>query len=320
MVCLNRLTGHSSGFFSVYTLPPNQATSAARQRKINEARGQVPPRRDVFAIILRKTKALLKAPLPPAFGGRRARMLTGPAERTPEIADASVDLIVTSPPFLDVVDYPTDNWLRCWFAGIDAETVPITLHRSLADWERFIASLLQRSSPASCGRAARSRSKWAKCAAESWRWSMRSCRPRQDLPLKPLAVDDQQPGLHQDRAMLGRRQQRQGHQQQPHRGVRAALAACGNVDVIGRQAVDGALPHGFVAGFQMADEQAAVEQRRRQAIGGEPGPYLRRARRDRSPGARRERDTPPATGRSTPAGRSRSPGWRRRARRRCRRR
>ena len=140
MVCLNRLTGHSNGFFSVYTLPPNQATSAVRQRKINDARGQVPPRRDVFEIVLRKTRALLKAPLPTGLGLAAARILTGPAERTPDIADASVDLIVTSPPFLDVVDYPTDNWLRCWFAGIDAETVPITLHRSLADWEGFVAS------------------------------------------------------------------------------------------------------------------------------------------------------------------------------------
>lgn len=140
MVCLNRLTGHSSGFFSVYTLPPNQATSAVRQRKINEARGQVPPKRDVFEIVLRKTKSLLKATLPAGYGDANARILTGPAERTPDIADASVDLIVTSPPFLDVVDYPTDNWLRCWFAGIEPATVPITLHRSLADWERFIAS------------------------------------------------------------------------------------------------------------------------------------------------------------------------------------
>jgi hypothetical protein len=140
MVCLNRLTGHSNGFFSVYTLPPNQATSVVRQRKINEARGQVPPKRDVFEIVLRKTKALLKAPLPVGYGGAAAEILTGPAERTPDIVDASVDLLVTSPPFLDVVDYPTDNWLRCWFAGIEPATVPITLHRSLADWERFVAA------------------------------------------------------------------------------------------------------------------------------------------------------------------------------------
>lgn len=140
MICLNRLTGHSSGFFSVYTLPPNQATSAVRQRKINEARGQVPPKRDVFEIVLRKTKALLKAPLPQEFQRDGACLMTAPAERTPDIADASVDLIVTSPPFLDVVDYPSDNWLRCWFAGIDPEAVPITLHSSLADWEGFVAS------------------------------------------------------------------------------------------------------------------------------------------------------------------------------------
>jgi hypothetical protein len=100
----------------------------------------VPPKRDVFEIVLRKTKALLKAPSPTGYASAAAEILTGPAERTPDIADASVDLIVTSPPFLDVVDYPTDNWLRCWFAGIEPATVPISLHRSLADWERFVAS------------------------------------------------------------------------------------------------------------------------------------------------------------------------------------
>lgn len=140
MVCLNRLTGHSSGFFSVYTLPPNQAISAARQHKINAARSQVPPMRDVFAIIERKTKSLLKTPLPPRFQRGEACLSTAPAQRTPEIADASVDLIVTSPPFLDVVDYPSDNWLRCWFAGINPAAVPITLHSSLADWQGFIAA------------------------------------------------------------------------------------------------------------------------------------------------------------------------------------
>src|SRR4051812_10559934 len=43
MVAINRLTGHSTGFFSVYTMPPNQAVSAVSQRKINQARGQTPP-------------------------------------------------------------------------------------------------------------------------------------------------------------------------------------------------------------------------------------------------------------------------------------
>jgi hypothetical protein len=136
MVALNRLTGHSPGFFSVYTMPPNQAVSARSQRRINAARAQVPPVRDVRAIILKKTRSLLADGMPPAHPA--AVLMTGPAERTPALADGSVDLIVTSPPFLDVVDYEGDNWLRCWFAGIDARNVRIDKHRGIADWEAFV--------------------------------------------------------------------------------------------------------------------------------------------------------------------------------------
>ena len=136
MVAINRLTGHSTGFFSVYTMPPNQAVSAGSQRKINEARAQVPPPRDVRAIILKKTLSLLSDGRPPPHPP--AILLTGPAERTPGLADGSVDLIVTSPPFLDVVDYQGDNWLRCWFAGIDPADVGIARHRDIASWEAFV--------------------------------------------------------------------------------------------------------------------------------------------------------------------------------------
>jgi hypothetical protein len=136
MVALNRLTGHSPGFFSVYTLPPNQAASLTSQRKINEKRGQIPPARDVDAIIIKKSRGLLAdgspRPHPPAL------FMTGPADRTPLLKDNSVDLVVTSPPFLDIVDYEGDNWLRCWFAGIDPREVKIDRHRGVADWEAFV--------------------------------------------------------------------------------------------------------------------------------------------------------------------------------------
>ena len=46
-VATNRLTGHSKGFFSVYTMPPNQAVTAKGQIKINEKRKQIPEYRDV---------------------------------------------------------------------------------------------------------------------------------------------------------------------------------------------------------------------------------------------------------------------------------
>jgi hypothetical protein len=136
MVAINRLTGHSPGFFSVYTMPPNQAVSAVSQRKINAARNQTPPARDVRAIILKKTRGLLANGVPPPHPP--AILTTGPAERTPALATGSVDLIVTSPPFLDVVDYAGDNWLRVWFAGIDVADVTIARHKDLPSWEAFV--------------------------------------------------------------------------------------------------------------------------------------------------------------------------------------
>jgi hypothetical protein len=139
VICLNRLTGHSNGFFSVYTLPPNQAVSAKSQRKINEKRNQTPPERDVVKIILKKTRQLLgdvgereRAVL--AEVADRALLLTAPAATTPQIADNSVSLVVTSPPFLNVVQYAADNWLRCWFTGIDTNAVRITVPTKLTDW------------------------------------------------------------------------------------------------------------------------------------------------------------------------------------------
>ncbi len=139
MVALNRLTGHSAGFFSVYTLPPNQATSVNAQRRINERRHQVPPRRDVRAILLKKSRQLLgecDAAVRATLAGvaERAQLLTAPADRTPAIPANSVSLVVTSPPFLDIVQYATDNWLRCWFLGIDARSVELTVPRKVDDW------------------------------------------------------------------------------------------------------------------------------------------------------------------------------------------
>lgn len=44
---------------------------------------------------------------------------------------------MTSPPFLDVVNYAKDNWLRCWFNGYDAKKIGrgITMSRTVADWQ-----------------------------------------------------------------------------------------------------------------------------------------------------------------------------------------
>ncbi len=140
MVATNRLTGHSSGFFSVYTLPPNQAVTVERQRSINESRKQTPPERDVRVSILKKSGSLLsKLEQHDAERlreiSRMALLITGSSDNTPGIGSDSVSLVVTSPPFLDVVDYQTDNWLRCWFNGIDVQTVDVWHYKNLEAWQ-----------------------------------------------------------------------------------------------------------------------------------------------------------------------------------------
>jgi hypothetical protein len=150
MVATNRLTGHSTGFFSVYTLPPNQATSPERQRKINRNRKQRPEYRAISSLILRKSKSLLRkvsesqhATLNVA--GQHAMFFSEPAWATAGIPDECVQLTVTSPPFLDIVNYRQDNWLRCWFNVIDSDKVSreITMTRKLNQWSESMAAVFR---------------------------------------------------------------------------------------------------------------------------------------------------------------------------------
>jgi hypothetical protein len=141
MVATNRLTGHSPGFFSVYTLPPNQAVSAENQIRINQRLDQKPEYRDVRELILRKS-VQLQSGLSDAERGRLRRaaahacFLEEHAARTGTIDDETVQLTVTSPPFLDIVQYAKDNWLRCWFNGFDAAAIGrrMTLCRDVNEW------------------------------------------------------------------------------------------------------------------------------------------------------------------------------------------
>jgi len=148
MVALNRLTGHSPGFFSVYTLPPNQAVSVRSQQRINENRNQTPPRRDVAKLILKKSKQLLgdcSAEVRRTLGSvaEQAVFLNSPADATSDLLTKAVSLVVTSPPFLDVVHYDEDNWLRCWFLGIDPKSLKLTLPKKLDAWRIAMTSVFR---------------------------------------------------------------------------------------------------------------------------------------------------------------------------------
>ena len=132
--------------FSVYTLPPNQTVSVTAQQKINADRNQIPPRRSVPKLIVKKSRSLLgdydeptSARLNSVRG--RQRLLTEPAAATPHIESSAVNLVVTSPPFLDVVNYAGDNWLRCWFCGINPADVQLTILKKIDDWRDAMTSV-----------------------------------------------------------------------------------------------------------------------------------------------------------------------------------
>jgi hypothetical protein len=147
MVAINRLSGHSPGFFSVYTLPPNQAVSVKRQLKINETRDQVPEYKDIQSRIIKKSKSLLKdwngSHLNEFTHDLTSQLTNSNAESNSEIESSSAQLVVTSPPFLDVVNYQADNWLRCWFIGVDSSEIEISQLKNIEVWEKAMTSVLE---------------------------------------------------------------------------------------------------------------------------------------------------------------------------------
>ena len=137
-----------SGFLLGVSLPPNQAVSQESQRRINVRRNQVPEYRDTHRLIIKKTKSLLRTLTGPQIRalnltGKRARFLTCDARKTPEIPDDTVQLTVTSPPFLDIVQYRGDNWLRCWFNGLESDAIGkiITMARTVDGWKAVMADV-----------------------------------------------------------------------------------------------------------------------------------------------------------------------------------
>ncbi len=143
MVVTNRLTGHSVGFFSIYTLPPNQTITAERQLKLNQKSGIIAEYRDTKALILKKSKQLLKDidnRLRDRLNSINKEFLIGLASNL-AIESNSIDLTITSPPFLDVIDYNGDNWLRNWFNKI--ENPNISNFKKLEDWKYFMLDVMK---------------------------------------------------------------------------------------------------------------------------------------------------------------------------------
>jgi hypothetical protein len=59
------------------------------------------------------------------------------------LPDNSVSLAVTSPPFLNEVQYDIDNWLRCWFNHIDSKKVALWQVRKPEQWQEKMTGVFR---------------------------------------------------------------------------------------------------------------------------------------------------------------------------------
>jgi len=147
MVCLTRMAGNSPGYFSTYTLPASQAVSPEAQARINKKEMRVPPKRNVFNIILKKSQDLLSKLDNSSryylnFANESSHFRLCSAAEVSSLPD-QVQLTITSPPFLDVVDYKSDNWLRGWMMNINTMDLPIWQIKDVQQWTSAMQTVME---------------------------------------------------------------------------------------------------------------------------------------------------------------------------------
>ncbi|MGM0600061.1 MAG: DNA methyltransferase [Candidatus Rifleibacteriota bacterium] len=145
MTTLSRLHGHSKGFFSAYSFP-QISVPKTNQAKINKTRGVAPDYRDVKTRIIKKARRTLKSGAIEEIRKLRnfQRITTGDSRELKGWESESVDLVVTSPPFLNQVDYIQDTWIESWFCDIPQSELEgkIIQTPDLDKWAQFISETL----------------------------------------------------------------------------------------------------------------------------------------------------------------------------------
>lgn len=136
-LALGRLHGHSSGFFSTTTF--NVISIGAESlRRLMKKHGTSAELRDVKSLLLKAARKFM--PEKPIRGD--GEILAADARRLP-LPDGCVDLVITSPPFFDVIDYENVNWLREWFLGDRCGGSRPFVTGKRADYQNFLGDVLR---------------------------------------------------------------------------------------------------------------------------------------------------------------------------------
>ena len=102
---------------------------------------------DVFEKLTTKVQRLFKNGMPSTRGyAYRANARNFASLKNPAFKDSSVKLIITSPPYLKVVNYGTYNWIRLWLLGESIERTNKELllddKHGINNYENFLGDVL----------------------------------------------------------------------------------------------------------------------------------------------------------------------------------
>lgn len=135
----------SSGYASI-SMPNTFSMSPSYVRNFVAVNRLRRVQRDVFGLIREKAKRLFSEPPPPSgapiVAEADARRLTSEPLMKPYVA--KVDLLLGSPPYLGVVNYAKQNWIRSWFLKADPEHVSEGLadDLTLSSWLEFMTGVV----------------------------------------------------------------------------------------------------------------------------------------------------------------------------------
>lgn len=125
LVALSLLHGHSAGYFSAATFS-HLALSPDNQMELNAKKRQVPDYRSVVPRILKRCAMTLRDGIPSRLRrvSEKSRVVACDARNLSYLSSSSVDLAVTCPPLPGHSAYIAEMWLRLWFIGKSAKTIP----------------------------------------------------------------------------------------------------------------------------------------------------------------------------------------------------
>lgn len=135
---LGIMHGSSESYLSIkmpntFSMAPNYVKNYISDHNLDK------PKRDVFSLVIKK---LFRCYQVVKIQGQAYNC---DARNLPKILDSTIKLIVTSPPYTQVIRYGDYNWIRLWFLGSNSDDVDKNLFcsASLEKYEKFISEALQ---------------------------------------------------------------------------------------------------------------------------------------------------------------------------------